>query len=121
MADPDAPAQKRPRLDSVNPPVYNHNAHGFPPPLRRRRTPNPLASYLIPLRPTLLPLPPPATILLTAYPICPNPILLPPKDPIQDRNPHRPSHVLIYAPTRIHALSPRPVNALMASAAFLRP
>ncbi|XPS74110.1 hypothetical protein M3J09_006235 [Ascochyta lentis] len=32
MADPDAPAQKRPRLDSVNPPVYNHNAHGFPPP-----------------------------------------------------------------------------------------
>jgi hypothetical protein len=32
MADPDAPAQKRPRLDSVNPPVYNHNGHGFPPP-----------------------------------------------------------------------------------------
>ncbi|OSS44328.1 hypothetical protein B5807_11072 [Epicoccum nigrum] len=31
MADPDAPAQKRPRLDSVNPPAYN-NGHAFPPP-----------------------------------------------------------------------------------------
>jgi hypothetical protein len=29
MADPDAPAQKRPRLDSVNP---VHNGHTFPPP-----------------------------------------------------------------------------------------
>ncbi|KAL6707813.1 hypothetical protein ACN47E_003713 [Coniothyrium glycines] len=31
MADPDAPAQKRPRLDSGNPSAYN-NGHAFPPP-----------------------------------------------------------------------------------------